>query len=78
MKAQRAEVVGDHAAIEEAEDVTEYAAEQTTKEQIWEEGLVIQFHHRQKPVRVASVEIMGQGQEAPLQAGHVKIVFETP
>ncbi|RPB21273.1 hypothetical protein L211DRAFT_863076 [Terfezia boudieri ATCC MYA-4762] len=48
--------------------------------QIWEERLVLQFRHRQKPIRIASVEIMGQGQgqEAPLQVGHVKIMLETP
>ncbi|KAF8426985.1 tRNA methyl transferase-domain-containing protein [Tirmania nivea] len=78
VKAHEAEVVVDHAVFEEAEDATEYAAEITTKEQIWEERLVLQFRHRQKPLRVASVEVMRQRQEAPLQAGHVKIMFETP
>lgn len=71
VKAQRAEVVVDHTVIE-AENV------EKTKEQIWEERLVLQFRHRQKPVRVASVEVMRHRQEAPVQIGHMKIMFETP
>lgn len=77
VKAQGAEVVVDHTVLEEAQDTT---TGKTVKEQIWEERLVLQFRHRQKPIRIASVEIMGQGQgqEAPLQVGHVKIMLETP
>ncbi|KAF8458145.1 tRNA methyl transferase-domain-containing protein [Terfezia claveryi] len=78
VKAQGAEVEIDYPVLEEAQDAT---AEKTLKEQIiWEERLVLQFRHRQKPIRIASVEIMGQGQgqEAPLQVGHVKIMLETP
>lgn len=79
VRAQGAGGVLDHPDIEEVvEDATEYTNGNTTKEQIWEGRLVLQFRHRQKPVRITSVGIMGQRQGSPLQVGHVEIMFEIP
>lgn len=47
------------------------------EDSIWEEKLVIQFRHRQKPVRVTSIEVAGEQQNG-LQSDLVKILFETP
>lgn len=43
---------------------------------LWERGLVAQFRHMQRPVRVKEMEVLGDGEEAGTRT--IRIVFEMP
>ncbi|KAF8540561.1 tRNA-specific 2-thiouridylase, partial [Trichophaea hybrida] len=43
---------------------------------LWEPGLVTQFRHMQRPVRVKEMEVLGDGEEEGTRT--IRIVFETP